>query len=424
MTVLEIVAVAVALLAAPADVGTAEQPGGGGQERTASPAELVQRLGAGRYAEREAASEALEALGAEALPALRAARDDPDAEIRRRAGELSRRIEVTRMVDVRAVLAWLPVDIETLVVARGPFAAASERQAEESPATQFFQLQASGVALDQRLWARVEAVLPEMPLRLAVEGSRRFRGRLGPLGEQYEGVHLLVFNEEVGPSPGEADVRLAGAADRVELVGGNPVAVFEGTNLGRFRLPEPLQPEVSRTLFVAWVRPDVLAISGHRAMLATVLARAAAADPITDTGAIAGGSPGRALPDDLPEWAHVVPTAPAWALRHYAGDRDDPTSPRTWDINGRRYHRDPGAVGLVTWVDPSGTAIEARYLTDHVGAIAAIRPYWTSRLDQTKVTQQAPGVVAIRLPAGDTREAIFAWFTIATALGHPATEKW
>jgi len=44
----------------------------GGQ---ADPSSLAAQLGSGRYAEREAASDALERLGRSALPALRAARD-------------------------------------------------------------------------------------------------------------------------------------------------------------------------------------------------------------------------------------------------------------------------------------------------------------------------------------------------------------
>ncbi|MBX6313660.1 MAG: hypothetical protein IRY99_12190, partial [Isosphaeraceae bacterium] len=59
----------------------------------ADPAILVARLGAPKYAEREAASEALEALGREALEALRAAREAEDAEIRNRAEVLLDRIE-------------------------------------------------------------------------------------------------------------------------------------------------------------------------------------------------------------------------------------------------------------------------------------------------------------------------------------------
>src|SRR5262249_40038416 len=54
---------------------------------------LLKRLGSGRYADREAAVQALEKLGREALPALRKAREDRDLEIRQRAAAIELRIE-------------------------------------------------------------------------------------------------------------------------------------------------------------------------------------------------------------------------------------------------------------------------------------------------------------------------------------------
>jgi hypothetical protein len=62
-------------------------------EGQADPDELVPRLGADRYAEREAASVALEQLGRPALPALRSARGARDPEVRNRAAGLVQRIE-------------------------------------------------------------------------------------------------------------------------------------------------------------------------------------------------------------------------------------------------------------------------------------------------------------------------------------------
>jgi hypothetical protein len=59
----------------------------------ADPSQLVAQLGAARYVQREAASEALEQLGRPALPALRAGRDSRDLEIRTRAYNLIQRIE-------------------------------------------------------------------------------------------------------------------------------------------------------------------------------------------------------------------------------------------------------------------------------------------------------------------------------------------
>ena len=58
-----------------------------------TPEELVEQLGAARYAEREAASEALRSLGKAALEPLRAAREDPEAEVRVRASGLLDTIE-------------------------------------------------------------------------------------------------------------------------------------------------------------------------------------------------------------------------------------------------------------------------------------------------------------------------------------------
>jgi hypothetical protein len=54
---------------------------------------LVAQLGSARYAEREAAATALEKLGREALPALRAALDSRDLEVRTRASALLEKID-------------------------------------------------------------------------------------------------------------------------------------------------------------------------------------------------------------------------------------------------------------------------------------------------------------------------------------------
>jgi len=64
-----------------------------GQVPAADPAALVGRLGSPRYAEREAAAAELERLGRQAIPALRAARDARDLEIRTRASALVNKIE-------------------------------------------------------------------------------------------------------------------------------------------------------------------------------------------------------------------------------------------------------------------------------------------------------------------------------------------
>ena len=63
-----------------------------------APSVLVAKLGSGQFAEREAAARGLEGLGAEAIPLLRAARDDRDPEVRTRAAILLDRIEKRLLV--------------------------------------------------------------------------------------------------------------------------------------------------------------------------------------------------------------------------------------------------------------------------------------------------------------------------------------
>ncbi|MCI0461387.1 MAG: hypothetical protein L0Z62_30935 [Gemmataceae bacterium] len=68
-------------------------------------ATLVMQLGSAKYLEREAATQALDEIGAPALPALRSAIRHEDAEIRRRAEELvrniERRLEASKLLEPR-----------------------------------------------------------------------------------------------------------------------------------------------------------------------------------------------------------------------------------------------------------------------------------------------------------------------------------
>jgi hypothetical protein len=61
------------------------------------PEQLVAQLGSARFKEREEAAAAIERLGKTALPALRVAREDPDAEIRSRVQALYEKIESTQL---------------------------------------------------------------------------------------------------------------------------------------------------------------------------------------------------------------------------------------------------------------------------------------------------------------------------------------
>lgn len=92
------------------------------QSPTDDPAELVRRLGSGKYAVREAASATLEKLGAKALPALRVATEHRDLEVRNRASALVSRIEA----GVLSEASMVRIDVENQPVSE-VFKTISER---------------------------------------------------------------------------------------------------------------------------------------------------------------------------------------------------------------------------------------------------------------------------------------------------------
>ncbi len=82
-----------ALFAVPVLTATACFPARGETPGTAEIRRFIDQLGSGSFDEREKATAALDAAGEPALPGLRKASESDDAEVRRRAGELVRRIE-------------------------------------------------------------------------------------------------------------------------------------------------------------------------------------------------------------------------------------------------------------------------------------------------------------------------------------------
>jgi hypothetical protein len=89
-----------------------------GGSPSADPAELVEKLGASRFAERESAEAALAALGRLALPSLKAARNSKDLEIQTRATGLITRIEGSLLIQPTTVaLDFQDVPIERLIQA-------------------------------------------------------------------------------------------------------------------------------------------------------------------------------------------------------------------------------------------------------------------------------------------------------------------
>jgi hypothetical protein len=90
--------------AASSDRGRKEAPPAAAKPGDAEVRRLVEQLGAESYAQREAASKGLADLGERALPALRAAKNSPDPEVRRRVARLLRPLEArARIREIEAI---------------------------------------------------------------------------------------------------------------------------------------------------------------------------------------------------------------------------------------------------------------------------------------------------------------------------------
>ena len=103
--------------------------------------------------------------------------------------------------------------------------------------------------------------------------------------------------------------------------------------------------------WLALARPDAMILTNGRAILAEVLARAAF------------GSKTRAMPADLPEWAHVDRSASFWGLRHYTdGAKAKPGDPRA-GVADLPHHPDSKAVGATVRFDAAKQQMELVYLS-------------------------------------------------------------
>jgi hypothetical protein len=172
---------------------------------SADPARLVQRLGSPRFAEREAAFKALDALGPAALPALKTAAKSADAEVRQRAGELLAKLE--RAAD--AAEAFAP----TKVHLKGADAPLAE------------------IVRDLTLQSRVRLQLAREPVDLP---GRRFSIDTGEVSF-WEALEALCRQAKVSIRPGAFE-----PTGQDAVVIGRPVNFFPGSAAATQRTEEPL----------------------------------------------------------------------------------------------------------------------------------------------------------------------------------------
>jgi len=239
------------------------------------------------------------------------------------------------------VLAWLPADTESLIVARGPFTLPAPRNESQIDKEQEKNRNRSVSAREIREYLRLLPlslfyISPSGPARrlagkkisLAVEGSRHFRAPQS-LGEMpYEGCAIVVLEEDLGSAATGMMTDLAKVAGRVESIAGQQVPVFQ----------EKMEDD-TWTVFVANPSPRILVVASNELYLRELLQR------------MKGATGPRALPDDLPEWKQVDKNAEFWGLRHFDRSQaaEDPSSP----YGGKKAANDPDekAIGVAINVD-------------------------------------------------------------------------
>jgi hypothetical protein len=241
-------------------------------------------------------------------------------------------------------------------------------------------------------------------IKLAIEGSRRFRppGALGLM--RYEGCLIIVF-EPAARLDGAAFMKTAvTSAVRVEESNGTKIAVFEEQS-----------ENDTWTTFVGFPRIDVAVVATNLDYLHTLLDR------------MHGATTKRAVPQELAEWKHVDTTAPVWGLRHFRKqDVDaDPSSPlRGEDASNTP---DPQAVGVTF---SFRHAAERKAAVDYLSGDRDARRILSELLMfedadtasprefQMRLRQPAAGVLEAVINLGATEAVFKLRFAIMAILGH------
>ncbi len=201
---------------------------------------------------------------------------------------------------VARVLRWLPLDTETLFVARSVIL--PDFNPDGRREVQWLNI---GVSLAAGDLALVDGGTHSKALRgrkieCIVSGARNFDGvsKFGSL--RSEGCTIIVFETDLGDAAREWTEGLRKQAKAVRTLVGREVFVFPSTTVMDRWAKET---EWQGTYFVLLTPNTVLCASSDR-YLESVLRRANEVSEL------------RALPDNLPEWKQIDLDAPAWMLRH------------------------------------------------------------------------------------------------------------
>ena len=294
------------------------------------------------------------------------------------------------------LLAWVPEDTETIIVAQGPFVV-PERKPERFAFVEAAQLLPTGPLLGLQD-GMLGKELTGQKILCAVEGSRHFTSPRSLGMMPYQGAHIVQFEAAASNVVHKAFELCKRKAEKMIELNGEPVAVFAEKHESDTWL-----------YFVAQPKPGLLICATDQVYLEETLKRA-------------GREPGkRALPSDLPEWKQVDLKAKVWAIRHYRKETAelDPSSPLRGEAPANVP--DSAAVGLIFWYSPDSSDIaRVRYLSDATNAHGIANTGWNHPSEglAPEIKQAKPGSIEIVASVSRERTARSFLFVLLGYLGH------
>ena len=239
-------------------------------------------------------------------------------------------------------LAWLPEDTESVWVSREPFTIRPELGIDmlwDRPNISY-----SVDRLAALNGGEFYRALGNHTIRLVVAGARDIRKN------QMSSVPAPVPAEDVAYVFFLAEAIDFASAD--ESIQGHPV----GHAIAKVDAGDVPRPGVKRAQrddenWLALARPDVMILTNRHALIVEMLERANS------------GSKTRAMPPNLPEWAHVDSNASFWGLRHYAGGSKAKTGEPGFDAADLPHYPDGKAVGATVRFDSVSQHLEIIYLS-------------------------------------------------------------
>jgi hypothetical protein len=294
------------------------------------------------------------------------------------------------------VLSWLPGDTETLAAAQGPFKIeASEETDEDSEEQETFTLEdvfrgwttgSIGAIREGRFFKP----MADWSVKLAVEGSRRFRRPSGLGSFRYQGSSILLLEEGRGLDPLMKAIEKD--AEEVFEERGHRVSVFR----------EKLEND-EWTFLVARPRPDVLLCATDRGYLGELLDRMAKPSKV------------RAFPPEIPEWKLLDSSARVWAIRHYGMNHSNPDE----DVSPASLREDRTARGLVFFPSKEGRSGRVRVLSESARTFDEMKSdFHNPREGLSSSLEHENGIVEVTAACDSAKSASYFVLVLFAYLGH------